>query len=72
LVSTWPANAFAGPLAVWEPSPQLQARGDREAPVACLEPPAAVEIPRNSLHADGRSIYLRARRSYDRIMNVSP
>ena len=27
-----------GPLAVWERSPQLRARGDREPPVACLEP----------------------------------
>lgn len=27
--------------------------------MACLESPAAVEIPHNSLHADGRSIYLR-------------
>jgi hypothetical protein len=41
---------------VWERSPQLQARGDREPPVACLEPPAAVEI---SAQPDRRSIYLR-------------
>jgi hypothetical protein len=44
MVSTWPASAFAGPLAVRERSPQFRARGDREPPVACLEPPAAVEI----------------------------
>jgi len=37
VVSTWPADAFAGPLAVWERSPQLRARGDREPPVACLK-----------------------------------
>lgn len=48
-----------GPLAVWERSPQLRARGDREPPVARLEPLAVVEIPRNWLHRDGRRIYLR-------------
>jgi hypothetical protein len=58
MVSPWPANTFAGPLAVWERSPQLRAWDDRDPPVACLEPPAVVEIPHNSLHADGRSIWV--------------